>query len=61
MVTPTPTGFKVTLVTDALFLAILVAFFALAVLFVKACERIVGADTEAVPADEVVDDTRAAA
>ena len=47
--------------TDVLFLAILVAFFAVAVLFVKACERIVGPDTEAVPADEVVDETPVAA
>jgi len=42
-------------VTDVLFLAILVAFFALAVLFVKACERIVGPDTEVAPADETSD------
>ena len=33
--------------TDVLMLAILVAFFALAVLFVKACERIIGPDIEA--------------
>ena len=33
--------------TDVIFLAILVAFFALAVVFVKACERIIGPDLEA--------------
>jgi hypothetical protein len=33
--------------TDVLMLAILVAFFALAVAFVKACERIIGPDVEA--------------
>ena len=33
--------------TDVLFLAILVAFFAVAVLFVHACERIIGPDLEA--------------
>jgi hypothetical protein len=45
--------------TDVLMLAILVAFFALAVAFVKACERIIGPDVEAArveaglpPADE---------
>ena len=32
---------------DVLFLAILVAFFALCVVFVKACERIIGPDVEA--------------
>jgi hypothetical protein len=34
-------------VEDILFLAMLVAFFALAVLFVHGCERIVGPDLEA--------------
>ena len=33
---------------DILMLAILVVFFALAVVFVKACERIIGPDIEAV-------------
>jgi hypothetical protein len=33
--------------TDLLMLAILVAFFALAVLFVRACERVIGPDVEA--------------
>ena len=32
--------------TDVLFLAMLVAFFAVAVLFVHACERIIGPDLE---------------
>jgi hypothetical protein len=32
---------------DVLFIAILVAFFALAGVFVKACERIIGPDLEA--------------
>lgn len=31
---------------DFVFLAITVAFFALALLFVKACDRIIGADEE---------------
>jgi hypothetical protein len=34
-------------VADVLFLAILVAFFALAVVFVHACERIIGPNLEA--------------
>jgi hypothetical protein len=39
-------------VTDLLFVAILVAFFAVAVVFVYACERIIGPDLEAdVPVD----------
>jgi hypothetical protein len=33
--------------TDILMLAIMVAFFAVAVVFVKACERIIGPDIEA--------------
>jgi len=38
--------------TDVLLLAVLVAFFALSVLFVRACERIIGPDLEAdVPGD----------
>jgi hypothetical protein len=32
--------------TDVLFLAILIAFFALAVVFVRACDRIIGPGTE---------------
>ncbi|HVJ97805.1 MAG TPA: potassium transporter Trk [Acidimicrobiia bacterium] len=34
---------------DVLLLALFTGFFALAVLFVKGCERIVGAETETVP------------
>ena len=33
--------------TDVLFLAVLTAFFALCVVFVKACDKIIGPDTEA--------------
>ncbi|MDQ1460477.1 MAG: hypothetical protein QOI08_1961 [Actinomycetota bacterium] len=40
--------------TDILMLAILVAFFALAVLFVRACERIIGPDIETVRNDGAV-------
>ena len=47
--------------TDVLLLAVLVAFFALAVLFVRACERIIGPDLEADAADDVETETRAAA
>lgn len=48
---------------DVIFVAILCAFFALALLFVKACERIIGPDVEAtrVDADPAESDTRAAA
>ncbi|MDQ1379786.1 MAG: hypothetical protein QOJ71_505 [Actinomycetota bacterium] len=42
--------------TDILMLVILVAFFAIAVVFVKACERIIGPHIEAVRnEDSVVD------
>jgi hypothetical protein len=34
-------------VEDLIFIAILVAFFALALAFIKACERIIGPDVEA--------------
>jgi hypothetical protein len=37
---------KDSIVTDVLFLAMLVAFFAIAVVFVHACERIIGPDLE---------------
>ncbi len=47
--------------TDVLFLAILVAFFALAVAFVHGCERIIGPDLEAeTPADETEPERAAA-
>jgi hypothetical protein len=50
-----------TIVTDLLFLAILVAFFTVAVVFVYACERIVGPDLEAdVPVDAAEPDRAAA-
>jgi hypothetical protein len=44
--------------TDVLVLAILVAFFALAVLFVKACELIVGPDTAVSTTDAASDDAQ---
>jgi hypothetical protein len=44
---------------DLILLGVLVAFFALAVLFVKACERIIGPDVETTRID--VDDQPAAA
>ncbi len=52
-----------TSVTDLLFIAVLTAFFALSVVFVKACERIIGPDTEAQRADTgpTADETKAAA
>ena len=47
---------------DVLFIAILTAFFALCVVFVKACEKIIGPDTEAVRAEaSSSDDAKAAA
>jgi len=50
--------------TDVLMLAIIVAFFALAVVFVKACELIIGPDVEAARVDAGLpasDDEQAAA
>jgi hypothetical protein len=38
-------------VQDVIFIAILTAFFALAVVFVKACEHIIGPDVEAARAE----------
>jgi hypothetical protein len=38
-------------VEDVIFVAILTAFFALAVVFVKACELIIGPDVEAARAE----------
>jgi hypothetical protein len=48
---------------DVILLAVLVAFFALAVLFVKACELIIGPDIEATRAGATAtdDDQQAAA
>jgi hypothetical protein len=48
-------------VADVLFLAILVAFFALCVVFVHACERIIGPDLEAEAAVDVTSSEQAAA
>ncbi len=39
--------------TDVILVAVIVAFFALSVLFVRACERIIGPDVEG---DRVVDE-----
>jgi hypothetical protein len=38
--------------TDVLMVALFVGFFGLALLFVKGCERIVGADIESAATDE---------
>ena len=46
---------------DVIFLGVIVAFFVVAVLFVKACERIIGPDVEATRLDADLDDRPAAA
>ena len=46
---------------DVMLLGVIVAFFAVAVLLVKACERIIGPDVESQRVDEGVDEDRAAA
>jgi hypothetical protein len=46
---------------DVILLAILIVFFLLAVLFVKACERIIGPDIEAVRAEASTTDEEPAA
>ena len=46
---------------DLIFLGVIVAFFAVAVLFVKACERIIGPDVETSRLDSNADDRPAAA
>jgi hypothetical protein len=46
---------------DLILLGVLVAFFALAVLFVKACERIIGPDVETSRPESNVNDQPAAA
>jgi hypothetical protein len=46
---------------DVILLGVIVAFFALAVAFVKACERIIGPDVESQRVDVGVDEDRAAA
>jgi hypothetical protein len=49
-------------VGDLIFVAIMVAFFALAAVFVVACERIVGADASyETPTEEVAEPHEAAA
>jgi hypothetical protein len=49
-------------VADLLFVAIMVAFFALAAVFVAACERIIGSDAAyEKPAQEVAEPQEAAA
>jgi hypothetical protein len=48
-------------VTDVILVAVIIAFFALAVLFVRACERIIGPDVESESAADVGDERRAAA
>jgi hypothetical protein len=48
-------------VSDVIFLAIIVAFFALAAVFVRACEHIIGPDLEAESPTEVTTADRAAA
>jgi hypothetical protein len=45
---------------DVLMLAILIAFFAIAVAFVRACEKIIGPDIEAQRADAPADEAQAA-
>jgi hypothetical protein len=48
-------------VSDVIFLAILVGFFALAAVFVRACEHIIGPDLEADTPADVPEADRAAA
>jgi hypothetical protein len=45
---------------DVLMLAILVAFFALAILFVRACEKIIGPDVEVAAAESTDAEAQAA-
>jgi hypothetical protein len=45
--------------TDLIFVALTVGFFALAALYVRACARIVGADESEAPADETSVDVKA--
>ena len=47
--------------TDIMLVAVLVAFFALSVLFVRACERIIGPDVESDATVDIADERRAAA
>ena len=47
--------------TDVLFLVLIVAFFGLAVVFVRGCERIIGTDLEATASADTAEPDRAAA
>ena len=47
--------------TDVLLIAVLVAFFAVAVAFVRACERIIGPDVESDATAEATEPDRLAA
>jgi hypothetical protein len=47
--------------TDVILVAVIVAFFAVSVLFVRACERIIGPDLEADNAVDAAEEQRAAA
>ena len=46
---------------DVILIAVLIAFFALGALFVKACDRIIGTDTDVVPTADVETETEPAA
>ena len=46
---------------DIVLIAVLIAFFSLAALFVAACDRIIGPDADVVPVDEPTELERAAA
>jgi hypothetical protein len=48
-------------VTDVILVAVIVAFFAVSVLFVRACERIIGPDVEGDRAVDEVEPDRVAA
>ena len=47
--------------TDVVFVAVLIAFFGIAVAFVRACEHIVGPDRESAARVQETDSDRAAA
>ena len=47
--------------TDVILVAIIVAFFAVSVLFVRACERIIGPDVEGDATADAADEQRVAA
>ena len=46
---------------DVVFIAVMVAFFALALAFVRACDRIIGPETETVGRSEATEPEQAAA